>query len=84
MTPVRLRLSNQSHTSPVGLIFEFADETEITSNNAELVDNNTSQTLTCDEIGQMRQSGADGAQIIEALISNSKTFASEALSTTSK
>ncbi|CAI9116920.1 OLC1v1018212C1 [Oldenlandia corymbosa var. corymbosa] len=42
--------------------------------NRELIDNNTSQSLTGEDIEEMRRKGAKGAEIIEALISNSATF----------
>nr|VDC90502.1 unnamed protein product [Brassica oleracea] len=42
--------------------------------NRELIDDNESQSLTCEEIEAMRREGAKGDEIIEALIANSKTF----------
>ncbi|KAK1391184.1 tRNA (adenine(58)-N(1))-methyltransferase non-catalytic subunit TRM6 [Heracleum sosnowskyi] len=42
--------------------------------NRALVDNNTAQTLTGDEIDVMRREGATGNEIVEALIANSATF----------
>ncbi|XP_013734820.2 tRNA (adenine(58)-N(1))-methyltransferase non-catalytic subunit trm6 isoform X1 [Brassica napus] len=42
--------------------------------NRELIDDNESQNLTCEEIEAMRREGAKGDEIIEALIANSKTF----------
>ncbi|KMT08404.1 hypothetical protein BVRB_6g140810 isoform B [Beta vulgaris subsp. vulgaris] len=42
--------------------------------NRALVDNNTAQSLTGDDIDEMRSQGATGDQIVEALIANSTTF----------
>lgn len=42
--------------------------------NRTLVDNNTAQSLTGDEIDAMRREGATGNEIVEALIANSATF----------
>lgn len=42
--------------------------------NRALVDNNTAQNLTSEEILQMRREGISGEQIVEALIANSSTF----------
>ncbi|KAL9246238.1 hypothetical protein vseg_019800 [Gypsophila vaccaria] len=42
--------------------------------NRALVDNNTAQTLTGEDIEELRKQGATGEQIVEALIANSATF----------
>ncbi|KVI07766.1 hypothetical protein Ccrd_013870 [Cynara cardunculus var. scolymus] len=42
--------------------------------NRALIDNNTAQTLTGDDIEGMRRQGASGNEIVEALIANSATF----------
>ncbi|KAJ4834887.1 hypothetical protein Tsubulata_049590 [Turnera subulata] len=42
--------------------------------NRALVDNNQAQSLTGDDIEEMRRQGAKGNEIIEALIANSATF----------
>ncbi|KAF1859353.1 hypothetical protein Lal_00009937 [Lupinus albus] len=42
--------------------------------NRALIDNNTAQSLTGDDIEAMRREGARGNEIIEALIANSATF----------
>ncbi|KAH1204268.1 tRNA (adenine(58)-N(1))-methyltransferase non-catalytic subunit trm6 [Glycine max] len=42
--------------------------------NRALVDNNTAQSLTGEDIEAMRRQGAGGNEIIEALIANSATF----------
>ncbi|KAK7280740.1 hypothetical protein RJT34_25807 [Clitoria ternatea] len=42
--------------------------------NRALVDNNTAQSLTGEDIEAMRKQGAKGNEIIEALIANSATF----------
>nr|XP_043633880.1 tRNA (adenine(58)-N(1))-methyltransferase non-catalytic subunit trm6 [Erigeron canadensis] len=42
--------------------------------NRALVDNNTAQTLTGDDIEGLRRQGASGNEIVEALIANSATF----------
>ncbi|TKY57638.1 tRNA (adenine(58)-N(1))-methyltransferase non-catalytic subunit trm6 [Spatholobus suberectus] len=45
-----------------------------TRDNRALVDNNTAQSLTGEDIEAMRRQGARGNEIIEALIANSATF----------
>ncbi|KAH8509577.1 hypothetical protein H0E87_011362 [Populus deltoides] len=42
--------------------------------NRAIVDNNEAQTLTSEDIDEMRRQGAKGDEIIEALIANSATF----------
>ncbi|KAK6140931.1 hypothetical protein DH2020_025324 [Rehmannia glutinosa] len=42
--------------------------------NRTLVDNNTAQSLTSEDIDDMRRKGATGDEIVEALIANSSTF----------
>ncbi|CAH9080880.1 unnamed protein product [Cuscuta epithymum] len=42
--------------------------------NRELVDNNTAQSLTGEDIHEMRRQGATGDEIVKALIANSTTF----------
>ncbi|GER26603.1 tRNA (Adenine-N(1)-)-methyltransferasenon-catalytic subunit trm6 [Striga asiatica] len=42
--------------------------------NRALVDNNTAQSLTGEDIDDMRRKGATGDEIVEALIANSATF----------
>ncbi|KAK9676125.1 hypothetical protein RND81_11G055900 [Saponaria officinalis] len=42
--------------------------------NRALVDNNTAQSLTGEDIDELRRQGATGDQIVEALIANSATF----------
>ncbi|KAL8514674.1 hypothetical protein ACS0TY_013675 [Phlomoides rotata] len=42
--------------------------------NRALVDNNTAQSLTGEDIDDMRRKGATGNEIVEALIANSTTF----------
>uniref|UniRef100_A0A6N2KTB6 tRNA (adenine(58)-N(1))-methyltransferase non-catalytic subunit TRM6 n=1 Tax=Salix viminalis TaxID=40686 RepID=A0A6N2KTB6_SALVM len=42
--------------------------------NRALVDNNEAQTLTSEDIDEMRRQGVKGDEIIEALISNSATY----------
>ncbi|KAK1406615.1 hypothetical protein QVD17_42079 [Tagetes erecta] len=42
--------------------------------NRALVDNNTAQTLTGEDIEGLRRQGASGNEIVEALIANSATF----------
>uniref|UniRef100_A0A803L7D0 tRNA (adenine(58)-N(1))-methyltransferase non-catalytic subunit TRM6 n=1 Tax=Chenopodium quinoa TaxID=63459 RepID=A0A803L7D0_CHEQI len=47
---------------------------EESRDNRALVDNNTAQSLTGEDIDEMRRQGATGEQIVEALIANSTTF----------
>ncbi|XP_051129205.1 uncharacterized protein LOC127250092 [Andrographis paniculata] len=42
--------------------------------NRAIVDNNTAQNLTSEDIDDMRRKGATGDEIVEALIANSATF----------
>ncbi|PIN09052.1 tRNA(1-methyladenosine) methyltransferase, subunit GCD10 [Handroanthus impetiginosus] len=42
--------------------------------NRSIVDNNTAQSLTGEDIDDMRRKGATGDEIVEALIANSATF----------
>ncbi|KAI5004315.1 hypothetical protein ZWY2020_031558 [Hordeum vulgare] len=45
-----------------------------TRDNRSLVDNNTAQTLSSEDIEAMKREGASGDAIVEALIANSSTF----------
>lgn len=45
-----------------------------TRDNRSLVDNNTAQNLSSDDIEAMKRDGATGDEIVEALIANSSTF----------
>ncbi|KAL6653190.1 hypothetical protein ACP70R_012115 [Stipagrostis hirtigluma subsp. patula] len=45
-----------------------------TRDNRSLVDNNTAQNLSTDDIEAMKRDGASGDDIVEALIANSSTF----------
>lgn len=47
--------------------------------NRSLVDNNTAQSLSGEDIDAMQREGATGDQIIEALIANSSTFGKKTL-----
>jgi len=49
-------------------------EKEDNKDNRALIDNNTAQNLSSEEILQMRREGISGDQIVEALIANSSTF----------
>uniref|UniRef100_A0A5B7AUJ1 tRNA (adenine(58)-N(1))-methyltransferase non-catalytic subunit TRM6 n=1 Tax=Davidia involucrata TaxID=16924 RepID=A0A5B7AUJ1_DAVIN len=51
--------------------FQIKDESK---DNRTLVDNNTAQSLTGEDIDEMRSQGATGDEIVEALIANSATF----------
>ncbi|XP_038715671.1 tRNA (adenine(58)-N(1))-methyltransferase non-catalytic subunit trm6-like [Tripterygium wilfordii] len=42
--------------------------------NREIIDNNKAQSLTGDDIDELRRQGAKGDEIVEALIANSATF----------
>ncbi|XP_023772071.1 uncharacterized protein LOC111920741 [Lactuca sativa] len=50
------------------------DIKEESRDNRALIDNNTAQTLTGEDIEGMRRQGASGNAIVEALIANSATF----------
>ncbi|KAJ6845135.1 tRNA (adenine(58)-N(1))-methyltransferase non-catalytic subunit trm6 [Iris pallida] len=45
-----------------------------TKDNRALLDNNTAQTLSSEDIDEMRREGATGDEIVDALIANSSTF----------
>lgn len=47
--------------------------------NRAIVDNNTAQSLTSEDIDEMRSQGAKGDEIVEALIANSATFEKKTL-----
>ncbi|XP_011083530.1 tRNA (adenine(58)-N(1))-methyltransferase non-catalytic subunit trm6 [Sesamum indicum] len=47
---------------------------EESRDNRAIVDNNTAQTLTGEDIDDMRRKGVTGDEIVEALIANSATF----------
>eukprot|EP00939_MAST-03C_sp_MAST-3C-sp1_P000125 g125.t1 len=49
-------------------------DTSTDKDNRNLVDTNTSQLLTSDEITKMKSKGATGEDIISALVENSETF----------
>uniref|UniRef100_A0A5B7CBV9 tRNA (adenine(58)-N(1))-methyltransferase non-catalytic subunit TRM6 n=1 Tax=Davidia involucrata TaxID=16924 RepID=A0A5B7CBV9_DAVIN len=51
--------------------FQIKDESK---DNRTLVDNNTAQSLTGEDIDEMRRQGATGDELVEALIANSATF----------
>ncbi|XP_031118360.1 tRNA (adenine(58)-N(1))-methyltransferase non-catalytic subunit trm6 [Ipomoea triloba] len=48
--------------------------TDVSKDNRALVDNNTAQSLTGEDIDEMRRQGASGDEIVKALIANSATF----------
>ncbi|CAA2993588.1 tRNA (adenine(58)-N(1))-methyltransferase non-catalytic subunit trm6 isoform X2 [Olea europaea subsp. europaea] len=48
--------------------------TEESRDNRMLVDNNSAQSLTGEDIDEMRRKGASGDEIVKALIANSATF----------
>ncbi|XP_058091431.1 uncharacterized protein LOC131237593 isoform X2 [Magnolia sinica] len=52
---------------------------DITKDNRQLLDNNTAQSLSGEDIDAMRREGASGDQIVEALIANSSTFENKTL-----
>lgn len=47
--------------------------------NRAIIDNNTAQSLTSEDIDEMRRQGAKGDEIVEALIANSATFEKKTL-----
>ncbi|RAL40429.1 hypothetical protein DM860_006499 [Cuscuta australis] len=49
-------------------------DTDSAKDNRALVDNNTAQSLTGEDIHEMRRQGATGDEIVKALIANSTTF----------
>ncbi|CAA2993591.1 tRNA (adenine(58)-N(1))-methyltransferase non-catalytic subunit trm6 isoform X2 [Olea europaea subsp. europaea] len=49
--------------------------TEESRDNRMLVDNNSAQSLTGEDIDEMRRKGASGDEIVKALTANSATFA---------
>ncbi|WOL09656.1 hypothetical protein Cni_G18409 [Canna indica] len=53
---------------------EKGDTMEDIRDNRLLIDNNTAQNLSSDDIEAMRREGATGDEIVEALIANSSTF----------
>ncbi|KAK7275211.1 hypothetical protein RIF29_16320 [Crotalaria pallida] len=69
-----------SHSLPSSLQGDNTEEIKdgqvnvVSRDNRALIDNNTAQSLTGDDIEAMRRQGARGNEIIEALIANSATF----------
>eukprot|EP00249_Psilotum_nudum_P017530 c26374_g1_i1 orf=214-1767(-) len=51
----------------------------VAKDNRDLLDDNTAQKLTVEDIDQLRREGASGNEIVEALIANSTTFQSKTL-----
>jgi tRNA (adenine-N(1)-)-methyltransferase non-catalytic subunit len=49
------------------------DEEEAIGNNKEIVDDNTSQNLTSEQIGDLRKN-LSGRELVDALVQNSKSF----------
>eukprot|EP00300_Choanocystis_sp_HF-7_P013447 c18302_g1_i2.p1 GENE.c18302_g1_i2~~c18302_g1_i2.p1 ORF type:complete len:470 (+),score=123.61 c18302_g1_i2:34-1443(+) len=64
-----------SQNPELELYAQDAEVDEITGDNRNLVQDNTSQKLTSDEIREMKEKGMSGAEIVNALVENSKTFA---------
>ncbi|CAN4093975.1 unnamed protein product [Withania somnifera] len=54
-------------------------EADGSKDNRAIVDNNTAQSLTSEDIDEMRRQGAKGDEIVEALIANSATFEKKTL-----
>ncbi|OEL16341.1 tRNA (adenine(58)-N(1))-methyltransferase non-catalytic subunit trm6 [Dichanthelium oligosanthes] len=62
---------SRDDTMQDGAYGQVQDETR---DNRSLVDNNTAQNLSCDDIEAMKRDGTTGDAIVEALIANSSTF----------
>jgi len=52
-------------------------ENNIKTNNSQLVDNNSAQKLTQDEINELKKKGLSGEELVKVLAENSATFASK-------
>ncbi|ONM34905.1 tRNA (adenine(58)-N(1))-methyltransferase non-catalytic subunit trm6 [Zea mays] len=63
--------TSRDHNTPDDANGQTQDETR---DNRSLVDNNTAQNLSSDDIEAMKRDGATGDEIVEALIANSSTF----------
>lgn len=63
--------TSRDHNTRDGADGQTQDETR---DNRSLVDNNTAQNLSSDDIEAMKRDGATGDEIVEALIANSSTF----------
>lgn len=71
-------LNGQSNAATADEIIVAATIDEVnTKDNRNLVDSNTSQSLSVEQLHAMRQSGADGSEIIKKLVQNSATFANK-------
>ncbi|KAG0630178.1 hypothetical protein M758_1G159900 [Ceratodon purpureus] len=53
---------------------EAAGDEVKSKDNRALIDNNTAQTLSAEDINKMRTDGVSGKEIMEALVANSATF----------
>ncbi|KCV67928.1 hypothetical protein H696_05654 [Fonticula alba] len=62
------------HSVQAGLAIEAADG-RTSADNRNLIDTNTSQDLTQDDILKLKGEGVSGAELIDAIIAGSKTFA---------
>ncbi|VAH39712.1 unnamed protein product [Triticum turgidum subsp. durum] len=69
--PLRLPLPDDKPRDGSAAEGQVQDETR---DNRSLVDNNTAQTLSSEDIEAMKREGASGDAIVEALIANSSTF----------
>ncbi|KAG6776563.1 hypothetical protein POTOM_020081 [Populus tomentosa] len=78
-----LKIGNKNYSlrALIGCPFGSSSQIEIgtkgpylSRDNRAIVDNNEAQTLTSEDIDEMRRQGAKGDEIIEALIANSATF----------
>ncbi|KAL8255100.1 hypothetical protein R6Q59_033321 [Mikania micrantha] len=67
----RVNLSAQANNTEDKKECAIKDESR---DNRALIDNNTAQTLTGEDIEGLRRQGASGNEIVEALIANSATF----------
>ncbi|EFJ29571.1 hypothetical protein SELMODRAFT_410184 [Selaginella moellendorffii] len=56
---------------------EEEEENAATKDNRNLIDDNTAQTLSAEEIHSMKREGSSGQEIVNALIANSASFESK-------
>ncbi|KAM0921162.1 hypothetical protein ACQ4PT_007056 [Festuca glaucescens] len=63
---------------------QYSEELDENRDNRSLIDNNTAQALSGDDIETMKRNGVSGNTIVEALIANSSTFGKKTLQSQEK
>ncbi|XP_024530152.1 tRNA (adenine(58)-N(1))-methyltransferase non-catalytic subunit trm6 isoform X2 [Selaginella moellendorffii] len=72
-----LERSSRAEDNNAGEEEEEEEENAATKDNRNLIDDNTAQTLSAEEIHSMKREGSSGQEIVNALIANSASFESK-------